>query len=92
MSEEPIGTFDLPSMCMPPLLAGEELIARLVVGDSMTGDGIWPGDLLLIASGRQPADGDIAVVHYTPPAGIRGQIVAIIRPCELIVTATSPRG
>lgn len=57
MSEEPIGTLGLPSMCIPPLLAGEELIARPEAGDSMTGDDILPGDVLLIARGREPADG-----------------------------------
>ena len=79
MSEEPVGTLDLPSGCIPPLLAGEELIARPVPGDSMTGDGILPGDVLLIARGRQPADGDIAVVHYTLPAGGRGKVVKHVR-------------
>ena len=79
LSEEPIGTVDLPSVCVPPLLAGEELIARPVVGDSMTGDGICPGDVLLIARGRQPADRDIAVVHYTLPAGTRGKVVKHVR-------------
>ncbi|MCK6628333.1 MAG: S24 family peptidase [Anaerolineae bacterium] len=43
----------------------------IVVGDSMTGSGIWPGDVALIHQQPSVKDGEIAAILITTPKGTR---------------------
>ena len=73
-----------------PVTAGPNVCACVVVGDSMTGDGIRDGDLIILDPDQVPVDGDIAVLMITWK-GVRGQVIKRLHGGGTILESSNPQ-
>jgi DNA polymerase V len=63
--------------------------ACVVVGDSMNGDGIRDGDLIIVDRGQVPVDGDMAVVLLTWK-GKRGRVLKRLQEGGTVLESSNP--
>jgi hypothetical protein len=89
---DPAATAYVPAALFPEA----EICTYEVVGDSMTGDGINPGDLVVVDQTQVPRDGEIAVVHITnwrnPGTGqlVSGWVVKRLRGGGSVLESSNP--
>jgi DNA polymerase V len=85
-----VGRLLLPADMFPE----KGVFAFRIVGDSMTGDHIFPGDYIVVDPGQRAEDGDIAAVRIfsrgTPGWSLRGRLVKRLRGNRTVLESSNP--
>jgi SOS-response transcriptional repressor LexA len=72
------------------LVTSPRMFACVVRGDSMTGDRIFDGDLVLIDPGQVPRDGDV-VAAWVTWKGVRGLVLGRFRDGGRVLESGNPQ-